>query len=139
MVRIRKSQEEWKQVLSDEQYRILRLKDTERAFSGTYVDEKRRGAYRCAGCGAVLFTSQDKYDSGSGWPSFTRPIDDACIERIDDTGMFMRRTETVCARCGGHLGHVFNDGPSPRGERFCINSGSLSFHPEHEASRKEDR
>jgi peptide-methionine (R)-S-oxide reductase len=122
------SDAEWRERLSPEQYRILREKGTERAFTGAYVDEKARGVYRCAGCGAPLFTSDEKYDSGSGWPSFWDVVDQGQIELHDDHSHGMDRVEVTCATCGGHLGHLFPDGPSETtGLRYCINSASLDL------------
>lgn len=125
-----KNEAEWKDKLSPEQYRVLREKGTERAFSGQYWDEKRQGKYVCAGCGQVLFQSADKYDSGSGWPSFVRPAEAAHVKTEKDGSLFMERTEVLCSRCGGHLGHVFDDGPKPTGLRYCINSAALALEPE---------
>jgi len=125
-----KSETEWKQELTPEQYRILRKKGTERAFTGQYYDHHERGTYECAGCGADLFRSEDKFDSGSGWPSFTRPAQEEAVEREQDHTLGMARTEVHCAACGGHLGHVFPDGPKPTGLRYCINSASLDFEPD---------
>jgi peptide-methionine (R)-S-oxide reductase len=123
------TEEQWRERLSPEQYRILREKGTERAFTGKYVDEKREGTYRCAGCGTPLFDAKTKYDSGSGWPSFTAPVGDSVAEQRDSShGMV--RTEVLCAACGGHLGHVFPDGPGPQGMRYCINSASLDLDAE---------
>lgn len=136
--RIRKTDAEWRDELTREQYEVLRKKGTERAFSGKYVHEKAEGVYRCAGCGAPLFSSDKKYDSGSGWPSFTTPVDDAAVEAADDDSLEERRTEALCARCGGHLGHVFDDGPEPQGKRFCINSASLALDPAKSGSKEED-
>jgi peptide-methionine (R)-S-oxide reductase len=118
---------EWKRVLSPEQYRILREKGTERAFSGNYWNHKAEGIYRCAGCGLELFESGAKFDSGCGWPSFYAPADTNVVSTKDDYSHFMHRTEVLCSACGGHLGHVFNDGPQPTGLRYCINSASLKF------------
>ena len=127
---VSKTDEQWRQELSPEQYQVLRQAGTERPFSGKYVQNHDDGAYRCAGCGAVLFSSGTKFDSGSGWPSFYKPEDEANVERRTDSSHGMVRTEVLCKRCGGHLGHVFDDGPRPTGDRFCINSLALTFDPE---------
>ncbi len=124
--------EEWKKKLSEEQYHILREKGTEPAFSGKYYDLKEKGSYLCAGCGQKLFDSGQKFDSGTGWPSFWDPADENHIELKPDNSLFMRRTEVLCRACGGHLGHVFDDGPRPTGKRYCINSASLEFKKEKE-------
>jgi peptide-methionine (R)-S-oxide reductase len=124
------SDTEWRQRLSAEQYYILREAGTERAFTGIYEKNKASGEYHCAGCGQLLFRSDSKYDSGSGWPSFYQPVADDVVEERRDASHGMVRTEVRCARCEGHLGHVFPDGPEPTGLRYCLNSGALSFAPD---------
>lgn len=125
--KINKSEEEWKKVLTEEQYKVLREKGTERAFTGKYWDHTEEGIYKCAGCGEILFESDTKFDAGCGWPSFYKPADNKVIDENVDTSHFMVRTEVLCSKCGGHLGHVFNDGPNPTGLRYCINSASIEF------------
>jgi peptide-methionine (R)-S-oxide reductase len=129
MERLNLSEAEWRKKLTPEQYHVLREAGTERAFSGRYNDNKADGLYRCAACQLELFDSADKYDSGSGWPSFTQPIAPDRINEHTDTSHGMTRTEARCARCDGHLGHVFSDGPPPTGLRYCMNSLSLDFRP----------
>ena len=123
------SESEWRKRLTPEQYHVLREAGTERAFTGIYNDNKADGIYACAACGLDLFDSADKYDSGSGWPSFTQPIAEDHVTNHTDTSHGMTRTETRCARCDSHLGHVFPDGPPPTGQRYCMNSVSLDFRP----------
>jgi peptide-methionine (R)-S-oxide reductase len=125
--RIEKTDEEWRQELTPEQHRVLRRKGTERAFKGAYWDTKADGEYRCAACGLALFSSEHKFDSGTGWPSFWQAVADGSIETEEDNSLFSKRTEVHCRRCGGHLGHLFEDGPKPTGLRYCVNSVSLDF------------
>jgi peptide-methionine (R)-S-oxide reductase len=127
--KITKSDAEWRSELSPEQYKVLREHGTERAFSNPLNNEKRQGTYTCAGCGRELFASDAKFDSGTGWPSFFKPMEPSAVEEHEDRSWLMRRTEVRCAQCDGHLGHVFPDGPKPTGLRYCMNGAALNFEP----------
>ena len=131
MEKVNKTEDEWKNQLSDDQYYILREKGTEKPWSGALLENKEKGVYECAACGNPLYSSSAKYDSGSGWPSFYDPINAQAVEFHKDKSFGMIRTEVTCAKCGSHLGHVFPDGPEPSGQRYCMNSGALSFKKEN--------
>lgn len=135
--KVTKTDAEWKAELTDEEYYVLRKKGTERAWTGEFNDFKNEGVYVCAACGHELFSSEHKYDSGSGWPSYFKPINDSAVAEETDSSNFMIRTEVLCPNCGGHLGHVFDDGPKPTGLRYCINSVSMDFKPKDGMKKNE--
>jgi peptide-methionine (R)-S-oxide reductase len=134
--KVTKTKNEWKKLLSSEEYHVLREKGTEPAFTGKYLKNKKNGTYVCAGCGNELFSSETKFDSGTGWPSFWAPVSKDNIEEKVDNRFEMHRTEVICKKCGGHLGHIFNDSPTPTGQRFCINSISLNFKEQKNSAEK---
>ncbi|MBI4149490.1 peptide-methionine (R)-S-oxide reductase MsrB [Candidatus Woesearchaeota archaeon] len=132
----RKTEEEWKKSLAPEPFHILREKGTEQAFTGKHLDNKKKGMYTCAGCGSALFSSDSKFNSGTGWPSFYQPAAGDSVTTKPDASQLMKRTEVLCSKCGGHLGHVFDDGPAPTGKRYCINSLALGFKEKKETVKK---
>ena len=130
MEKLKKTEEEWKRELTPEQYEVVRQKGTEAPFTSELNDNKSAGTYKCVACGQPLFDSETKFESGTGWPSFYQPMDDEAVETEADNSLLMRRTEVLCSRCDAHLGHVFDDGPNPTGQRFCINGCALTFEDE---------